>query len=89
VAESERCVNVRDKFYYKGEKPVYYNECAAHSNVYRGCRISHGGVLLNGPVCDPEHKVEKLMSMFVPLDEFEAEWKEVPSDPKRDQAVEQ
>jgi len=74
-------LDVDNKYFFKGEKPVYYNECAAHANVFHTYGIRNAGVTMTGPVCDPEHKVEKLMAQWVPLLEFERDWKEVTREP--------
>lgn len=70
-------MNLNGKFFYKGDKPVYYEECAAHANVFETYGRRNGGITMGGPVCDSSHQVIKLMAKWVPLDEFEKEWKEV------------
>lgn len=69
-------------YYYRGEKPVYGQD----SNVFYASHICGRGVEMTGPVCDPKHKIVKLLAKWVELDEFEKEWRKV-DDPGRDQAV--
>lgn len=67
-----------NKYFYKGEKPIYYDECGAHANVYQVYRISPLGVEMGGPMCEPSHQRMKLMGKWVDTEEFERDWKEVP-----------